>query len=165
MHSGKYGISGIAIVLVLLVLIAGCTTPAATSPSALPTTSAGSAPPLTPTVTTAASIPGLVGVWTGTTVGHTKTDGFRETNTTRYNITAQKGSAFSGTKDYTRANGITYHENFSGVVTSDGSIHIVGHVAGTKIGRLIGPNEAEFSFLQPGDDAKALIIHLTRQQG
>ncbi|MFA4861933.1 hypothetical protein [Methanoregula sp.] len=163
MHSGKYGI---AVVLVLLVLIAGCTTPEVTSPSVLPATPAGTAaPPLTPQVTTAASTPYLVGVWTGTTVGNTKTDGFRETNTTRYNITAQKGSAFSGNKDYTRANGITYHENFSGVITSDGRINIVGHVAGTMTGRLIGPNEAEFSFLQPGDDAKAFIIHLTRQQG
>ena len=166
MHSGKYGIAGIAVVLVLLVFIAGCTgTAQTTSPSALPTTPAGSAAPLTPQVTAAASTPNLVGVWTGTTVGNTKADGFRETNTARYNITAQKGSAFSGSKDYTRANGITYHENFSGVVTPDGRISIVGHVAGTMTGTLTGQNEAEFTFLQPGDDAKAFIIHLTRQLG
>ena len=165
MRSGKHGIAGIAVALVLLVFIAGCTTPATTSPSALPTTTAGSAAPLIPQVTAAASPPNLVGVWTGTTVGNTKADGFRETNTTRYNITAQKGAAFSGSKDYTRANGISYHENFSGVITSDGTINIVGHVAGTMTGTLIGPNEAEFTFLQPGDDAKAFIIHLTRQQG
>ncbi|WP_321507500.1 hypothetical protein [uncultured Methanoregula sp.] len=154
-----------AVVLAFVVLTAGCTSTApSASPASAPATTAGTASPLTPQVTAAASTPNLVGVWTGTTTGNTKIDGFRETNTARYNITAQKGSAFSGSKDYTRANGITYHENFSGVISRDGKISIVGHIAGTMTGGLIGPNEAEFTFLQPGDDAKAFIIHLTRQQ-
>jgi hypothetical protein len=154
-----------AVVLALAILTAGCTgTSPATSSASAPAASAGTAVPVTPQVTAAASVPNLVGLWTGTTTGNTKADGFRETNTTRYNITEQKGQAFSGTKEYTRANGITYHENFSGVVTHGGKISIVGHVAGIMTGDLIGPNEAKFTFLQPGDDAKAFIIHLTRQQ-
>jgi hypothetical protein len=155
----------LAVVLALVVLTAGCTgTAPATSPASTQATPAGTATPITYQVTSAAPVPNLVGVWTGTTTGNTKTDGFRETNTTRYNITEQKGQAFSGSKEYTRANGITYHENFSGVVTHGGKISIVGHVAGIMTGDLIGPNEAKFTFLQPGDDAKAFILHLTRQQ-
>nr|WP_319376140.1 hypothetical protein [uncultured Methanoregula sp.] len=154
-----------AVVLALAVLTAGCTgTSPATSSASTQAPPAGTAVPVTPQVTAAASTPNLLGVWTGTTVGNTKADGFRETNTTRYNVTAQKGQAFSGSKDYTRANGITYHENFSGVISRDGKISIVGHVAGIMTGQVTGPNDAEFTFLQPGDDAKAFIIHLTRQQ-
>jgi hypothetical protein len=162
MHFDKRYFALFAVVLALAVLTAGCTSTSPATSSVpnqvIPATTA------TPQVTGTGSVPNLVGVWTGTTTGNTKADGFRETNTTRYNITEQKGQAFSGTKDYTRANGITYHENFSGVVTHGGKISIVGHVNGIMTGELFGPNEAKFTFLQPGDDAKAFILHLTRQQ-
>jgi hypothetical protein len=142
-----------AVALALLVLASGCTTTAPVSTAA----------PVTAQVTSAAT-PNLVGIWTGTTIGHTRMDGFRESNTTYYNISAQKGPAFSGSMYYTRANGITYHENFSGVIARDGRISIVGHGTGILTGQLLGPDEVEFTLLQPGEDAKAFIMHLNRQK-
>lgn len=164
MHAGKYGLAVPAVVLTLLVFMAGCTGNAPASTTTVAATPVSNAGPITPQVTTT-SIPNLVGLWTGTATGHNKADGFRESNASRYNITVQKGSAFTGYRDYIRADGTAHYENFSGVIAHDGKISIAGHVAGTLSGDLISTNELELTLLQPGDDAKALILHLTRKQG
>jgi hypothetical protein len=150
---------------VILVFTAGCTstTPATTPVSTGAATTSTSAA-VSPQNTPPASPLNVVGVWTGTTTGHTSADGFRETNTPQYNITAQKGVAFTGYKDYTRADGKVYHENLSGVLSVDGKIYIAGETSDVMFGDVIGPNEVEFKLLQPGEDAKALVIRLTRQK-
>jgi len=159
MNLRKHYLALFAVLLAIIVVFAaGCTTttPAPSVPSAPAST-------VSPLVTSATSTPNVVGVWTGTTAGHARIEGFREHKTARYNITEQKGLAFTGNKEYTRADGNVYYENLSGVISSDRKIYIADHTSGTVIGEFIGPDEVELINLQPGDDAKAFIIHLTRQ--
>jgi hypothetical protein len=149
------------IVVALLVTgtcIAGCTS---TAPAAAPAPAA----PVAPTAATiSTAIPDLTGIWTGTTVGHIKMDGFVEENTTRYNITTQKGRAFTGQKEYTRKDGKTYNEGFSGIVTSNNEIFMGDHGTGYIEGRLNGSDSMELYYIDEGSDAKALIIQLNRQK-
>jgi hypothetical protein len=143
------------IVVALLVTgtcIAGCTSTAPAAPVA-PTAAA---------ISTA--IPDLTGIWTGTTVGHIKMDVFVEENTTRYNITTQKGRAFTGQKEYTRNDGKTYKEGFSGIVTRNNEIFIGDHGTGYIEGVLTGTDSMELYYIDEGSDAKALIIQLNRQK-
>ena len=153
-------------VLLAVVLMAGCTgtAPASSSASTQGTTPVSTAAPLSTQVTAAASTPSLVGVWTGTTTGHTQTEGFRQDNNAVYNITVQKGSAFTGYKEYVRVNGISYHENFSGVIARDGKVYLGDSVGGITIGDFVGPDEIEFKNVEDGADSKALLVDLTRKK-
>jgi len=145
------------LIIILAVFACGCTT---TAPVATPTATQG----VTPVVTTNMVIPNLTGTWTGTTIGHTEAEGFREHNTPQFIITAQKGQAFTGNKTYTRADGKVYPESFSGVISSDGKIYIADHNSGLTIGDLSGPDKMELKYIEDGDDAQAFIILLTRQK-
>lgn len=161
MHSCKqYPVFLAVLLTVIVVFTAGCTN---TAPASVPGATVSTAATVSPQVTSPASPTSIVGVWTGTTTGHTRADGFRETDTPRYNITAQKGMAFTGYKDFTRANGIVYHENLSGVISSDGNIYVAGENNDITVGKFLGPDEVELRLIQPGEDAKALIIYLTRK--
>jgi hypothetical protein len=160
MHSCKqYPVFLAVLLTVIVVFTAGCTN---TAPVSVPGATGSTAATVSPQVTSPASPTSIAGVWTGTTTGHTRADGFRETDTPRYNITAQKGMAFTGYKDFTRANGIVYHENLSGVISRDGNIYVAGENNDIMVGKFLGPDEVESRLIQPGEDAKALIIQLTR---
>jgi len=159
MNSNKMIIGIFAFMLAtLLVISAGCT-------GTIPATSVNSAISTTPPVistTVPATTPDITGIWTGTTVGHTRLEGFRETDRPKFNITAQKGPAFTGDKEYMRDDGKMYYENLSGVISYDGKIFMVDHDAGIISGEFIGPDEIELRYLEDGADAKAFIVHLTR---
>ena len=134
-----------AIVMAIVVLSAGCTDTPAITPAETP------------------SIPNIVGVWTGTTIGHTENYGYREQVTARYNITEQKGQSFTGYKAYVMGDGKEGHEYMSGVISFDGkSIYMADHDDGVISGQLMGPNEVELIYVMDGDNAMALLIHLTR---
>jgi hypothetical protein len=141
---------------VAIVSTAGCT---GTAPPAIINSATSDIPQVTPND----PVPDITGVWTGTTIGHTRADGFREHSTVKFNITEQKGQVFTGMKEYQRADGIMYYENLSGVITHNGKISMADHEDGTITGEFTGQNEIELVSLQPGDDAKAYLIHLTRQ--
>lgn len=144
----------ISIILVILAVLAcGCTSQA---PAAVPVT--------TPAEVTPAATPVLTGIWTGTTVGHSNVEGFREHATPLFNITEQKGQAFTGTKEYTRTDGKVYTEQFSGVITGNNEISIADHSMGITIGKLTSPDSVELRYLEDGPDAKAYIIRLNRQK-
>ena len=146
----------ITILLVILaVLASGCTSqaPAATA-----------APVATPAEITTAATPVLTGIWTGTTVGHAKIEGFRQHSTPVFNISEQKGQAFAGSKEYTRADGRVYSEKFSGVISRNNDISIADHSNGITIGKLTGPDTVELRYIEDGPDAKAYIILLNRQK-
>lgn len=152
-HRKFFGI--LVVVLAAVVFTAGCTTaPAPVMTISTPTSS--------PPIISSPSSQNFTGVWTGTTIGHTRADGFRETDTAQYTFTAQKEMAFTGYKDYIRANGTRFRENVSGVLSRDGQISIAGEFNDIMLGTFIGPDEMELILLQPGVDAKALIVHLTR---
>ncbi|MFA4876361.1 MAG: hypothetical protein WC586_03035 [Methanoregula sp.] len=144
---------------VIVVFSAGCTN----TSSSVPATPASAAATVTPQASATTTL-SMVGVWTGTTTGYTNADGFRETDTPRYVFTDQKGQAFTGNKTFTRASGKVFYENLFGVISNDGTISIVGNGTGTTVGKFIGPNEIELVFLNSGDDARALTLHLTRKQ-
>jgi hypothetical protein len=138
------------LMIVLAVLATGCTSQAPAAPAA------------TPAVTT--GTPDLVGIWTGTTVGHSKIEGFRDHATPRFNISEQKGQAFSGTKEYTRGDGKVYTEKFSGVISGNNELSFADHGLGITLGRMTGTNAMELRYIEDGPDAKAYIILLTKQK-
>lgn len=147
----------IILVLILAVLACGCTS---TTPAAAP----AAAPAATPAMTTATTIPGVTGIWTGTSVGHSQLEGFREHTSAVYNISAQQGHAFSGTKEYVRADGKKYTENFSGTVSSRGEIFMGDTAGGIADGMMTGPDAMELGYAEDGPDAKAFLLLLTRQK-
>ncbi|WP_342675965.1 hypothetical protein [Methanofollis sp. UBA420] len=148
----------VAVVLGLFLLTAGCLQ--AQSGPITPVTGAATPSP----EVTSPSTPDIVGVWTGTSSGHIKTVGFRESAAHRYTITAQNGSAFTGYKEYTKADGVRYSENFSGVITSDGEISIIDHDDGSALGEFIGQDEIELRYIENEDTAVALLFHLKREK-
>jgi hypothetical protein len=116
-------------VIVLLVacaiLICGCTTLA---PTAVP----GTKPGTSIVVPVEKTIPHLIGVGSGNATGHTKVEGFAIHLPVTFNISAQKGQAFSGRKEYLRGDGKTYYENFSGFITPTGEIYESDEMRGVQ---------------------------------
>jgi hypothetical protein len=147
----------ISILLVILAVIAcGCTTQAP-APVAVPVA--------TPAEITTAATPVLTGIWTGTGIGHSKAEGFRELTSLVFNISEQKGQAFSGTKEFTRPDGKFYAEKFSGVISRNGDILFADHDRnGISLGKLTGPDAMEIRYLEDGADAKVFIDLLTRKK-
>lgn len=54
-------------------------------------------------------------------------------------------------------------ENFSGIITANGQISMVGHESGIILGEMIGPGQMELRSLEGGDNTKAYLVILTRQ--
>ncbi len=138
-------------VIVLAVLACGCTT---------------TAPQTTPAVTPDAipAIPDLTGIWAGTLAGHTEVDGFHQLGNPLFNITEQRGQAFTGKKKYTRPNGTVDYENISGIISSDGKVFMVDHESGIASGEMMGPDTMELRFLDDGENAKAFLLILNREK-
>ncbi len=138
------------LLVILAVLACGCTATAPVTPA------------VTPSVTT--TNPDLTGIWTGTSAGHFNAVGFREQLSPKYNITEQRGQSFAGYVEYTRPNGTLDSEEVSGVINNRGEIFMAQLDAGIVIGDLTGPDAMELSYIEDGPDAKAIIVHLTRQK-
>ena len=98
------------------------------------------------------------------TYGHSQTEGFRQHDRSRYNISAQKGYAFSGSKEYIRGDGKIYYENFSGVVSNSGEISLADNPRGYSFGKLTGPDTMELLYVDDGSEAKAYLSLFTRQK-
>jgi hypothetical protein len=111
-----------------------------------------------------ASVPNLIGRWSGTTYGHVQGDGFYTHDTGIYNITEQKGYAFAGAKEYARPDGKTYYENFSGAITTGGELFFADNRRGYSMGRLTGPDSLELLTGEDGAEARAFIQFFTRQK-
>jgi hypothetical protein len=139
------------LVLVLAVLACGCTSkaPAAT--------------PATQTVSVNTAIPDMTGVWEGPSDGYAQ-HGFNYFPNTIFNVTAQKGRVFIGNKEYPRADGKTYYENFTGIVTANSEVYVTDSEAGISLGKLTGPDSMELNYLEEGADTKALIMQLSRKK-
>lgn len=149
------------VVIVLLIasaiLVCGCTTLA-------PTAAPGTTPGTSIVVPVEKTIPNLIGVWSGNATGHTKVEGFAINLPVTFNISAQKGQAFSGRKEYLRGDGKTYYENFSGFITLTGEIYESDDVKGFSIGRLTGPDSMDLNYLEDGPDTKAYFFSLIRKK-
>lgn len=112
-----------------------------------------------------ASVPNLVGVWTGNWTGHSMNRGFQEKDSAwLLNVTEQNGQVFTGYKVYTKAGSEEFSENFSGAISHDGeTIYIVDHEDGTAYCSLISPDELEVVYMSDDSDAQVLIVDLFRQ--
>jgi hypothetical protein len=146
---------GLAIFLLVaaLVIACGCTstpppaTPAAVTPAPLPSA-------------TNTAIPGMTGVWQGTA------DGYSQHVFGHYpvifNITEQQGQVFTGRKEYPKADGMTYYENLTGIVTPSGDIYGADELGGIEFGKLTGPGAMVLHYIEEGSDTKAMVLSLTR---
>lgn len=150
----------VILLLVLALLASGCTASAPATQAA--TTPAAAAAPVSSSGT---DIPNLVGVWTGSAVGHVNNYGFRSEGAPVYNITEQKGRAFTGYTEYSHYKGENrINEEFSGVINVKNEIFMAQKDAGYTIGDLLGPDTIELAYVEDGDEAKAFLITLTRQK-
>jgi len=145
----------IAILLIGIVLCAGCVSTQQSTP--------GTSTP-TATLATMKITPNLIGVWSGNAIGHSKAEGFSSYFPVLFNISDQKGPAFSGRKEYLRGDGKAYYENFSGIITQNGEIYESDEGAGFGIGKITGPDSIEINYLEEGPDTKAYLDYLTRQK-
>jgi hypothetical protein len=147
----------IGLLVACAIHICGCTTLA---PTAVP----GTKPGTSIVVPVEKTIPNLIGVGSGNATGHTKVQGFANHLPVTFNVSAQKGQAFSGRKEYLRSDGKTYYENFSGFITPTGEIYESDEVRGFSIGRLTGPDSMDLNYLEDGPDTKAYFFSLIRQK-
>lgn len=109
-----------------------------------------------------ASIPNLVGTWTGLTEGDVQGTGFFSHNNGTYVITAQQGYGFSGYKRYIKPGGMVYHENFSGAISPGWEVIMADNVTGYNLGRVTGPDSMELLYAEDGPGARAFIQLFTR---
>ena len=143
----------LVIVIAAVFLSAGCTD--SKSPSA------------EVTVPSTVTIPELVGTWAwnGEDLdGHSLKNGFDSTASSWVlNVTEQDGRSFAGYKEIVY-NGTTKYENFSGVVSYDGTkLYLTDHDEGFNIVDVISPDEIELIYLDDGDNARVTIVPLVRR--
>lgn len=141
------------LILAIAVLATGCTT---TTTGPVPVQAAGPAAELT-------EAPDLCGTWSGTSVGHVNAKGWVDAGSPSFDISDQKGMAFTGTKTYSTLDGTKKTEEISGVVTRKGEIYIAELESGIIMGDLIGPATMELVYVEDGPNAKAFLYTLTKQ--
>jgi hypothetical protein len=144
----------ILLLVAALILASGCTS---ATPSATPATASPAPQP----VATNTAIPGMTGVWQGPVDGYAQ-HVFAHYPNMVFNITTQQGQVFVGKKEYLKADGKTYYENFTGIVTSSGEIYTADEQGGVHFGKLTGPGAIVLYYLEEGSDTKALVLQLTR---
>ena len=147
----------IAILLVGIILCAGCTSTSPSGPvSSTPATTS-------PNVAAKTITPDMIGIWSGNATGLSTVKGYAENFAMKYNITVQKGQVFAGIKEYERPDGPALSENFTGAITSSGDIYLSDAIAGIQIGKIKDQNNLEFVYLEDGADSKTMIFYLTRK--
>lgn len=138
-----------AIILVIAVLISGCTTTSRQTAAAAPET------------------PDLVGNWTGTMtgyeygVGYTDFEGYTITMT----VTEQKDRVFSGAFIFTNETGASVWDDapFAGVIGRDGkTLTLVEDGGGYSTGSVIAPDEIELIYADEADPFNIAINALKR---
>ncbi|MFA5268064.1 MAG: hypothetical protein WC379_08825 [Methanoregula sp.] len=137
----------ITIILVIAVLAAGCT---ATTPAAAPAEQGTQVPE--------AAYPGLTGSWTGPMEGYDKGTGYSTYPGigVTLNITEQHGRIFGGTIIVT-ANGTENIYGFAGTIGRDGRTLYIAEEDGTYSGEIVGENEIELIYIQPGPEYSVAV--------
>ncbi len=147
----------ILLIVVLAIVASGCTDQA---PDESPSPVAGSFQAHAEN----ASVPYIIGTWAGTGIGHIQNGGFHELKAVAYHITEQNGYAFAGKKEYTRPDGETLSEAFSGVFSPGGEILICDSGSGYSLGSFTGPDRMDLRYAEDGDEARAYFVQLIRQK-
>jgi hypothetical protein len=135
-------------ILILAVLISGCTTPA----------------PATGTSTVAGS-PALTGNWTGSMQGDIEGTGYTtySNGTMTLTVTSQNDRLFSGRMVIPLGNGTDRIKEFAGVIGRDGkTLTLVEHGGGYSTGTLISPDELEIIYANDAEPFSIVIDSLKR---
>jgi hypothetical protein len=120
-----------ASILLLAVLISGCTTASQQSSAAV------------------ATPPSLLGNWTGTMNGYTNGEGYNNWtgDTMTLKVTEQNNRIFSGEFLFTNQSGISSTNKCAGVISRDGkTLSMVEDGGGTSSGSLVAPGEIELIY-------------------
>ena len=145
-----------AVLLLGLVLCAGCT-------STSPVTPVISSPAATPTSAVFIGMPNLVGNWTGATAGYEYGSGYQVFGgVIDMQVVEQKGRFFSGRVVY-RANGTTEIKDFAGIIGLDGkTFKTVEYPSGFTDGVIESPDEMELTFRDSGTQSTIALDSLKR---
>jgi hypothetical protein len=138
-----------ASILILAVLIGGCTTTTQVSNAA------------------AAETPGLIGNWTGTMTGYDYGEGYNDYSgyTMTLSVTEQKDRIFSGEVSFTDPNGTPIWEvtPFAGAIGHDGkTLTIIEDGGGYSSGSLIAPDEMEIIYANGNEPFSIAIDSLKK---
>jgi len=147
----------VLLLVVLAIVACGCTDQA---PDESPTPGTGTFQAYTEN----ASIPHITGTWAGTGIGHIQNEGFHQPKEVVFRITDQNGYAFTGKKEYTRPDGNSHSESFSGVFSPAGDILICDSGSGYTIGSFTGPDRMELRDAEDGEEARAYFLQLIRKK-
>jgi len=141
--------AGILIIVILGVIIAGCT---ATAPQAA--------------TIPAPSIPSLVGTWSGPSAGYEEGIGFSNYHdlNIRMMVTDQKDRVFAGRILFT-ANGTESATEFAGVIGREGRTFAMSEqTGGYCFGEILGPDAIEITYLEDGSPYSASVDAFTREK-
>ena len=111
-----------------------------------------------------ASVPHIIGTWSGTGIGHIQNEGFHQPAEVVFHFNEQNGYAFAGKKEYARPDGKIHSEAFSGVFSPGGDIMICDSGSGYTLGSFTGPDRMELRYAEDGDEARAYFLQLVRQK-
>ena len=142
-----------SILLIGIIICAGCT-------SFNPATSAPSTTPATPVI---ASMPNLVGNWTGTYTGYIEETGYQVFyNVVTMKVIEQNDRLFKGQTTFLR-NRTVITTDFAGVLSRDGkSFETVEYPDGFGDGVIVSEDEIELIFRDNTDPSRIAINTLKR---
>ena len=112
-----------------------------------------------------AEVPDLVGNWSGSYTGYGEDAGFvgEDSGSFFMNITEQKDRIFAGiilTKD---EKGADIVKNISGTISADGTdLYLAEQKGGMSIGKVLGADEIELTYLTSAGSLFVAIDHFTR---
>jgi hypothetical protein len=133
--------------LLLAVLISGCTTVSQESTTAV------------------ADPPSLLGNWSGTINGYTEGEGYNNATGSimTMQVTEQKGRLFSGDFIFTNQTGVWKNVTCAGAIGRDGtSISMIQHGGGYSSGSLVAPGEIEFIYADGAEPFQIVIDSLKK---
>ena len=137
------------LLLILTVLICGCTT---------------ATPAIKPVQTTATALPNLTGNWTGPMKGFDEREGFTDHPylTAVLTVSEQHGRVFSGFITFT-SNNTESTDNIAGVIGRDNrTLTIAEREGGYCSGEVLSPNEIELIYMQDGSPYSISIDSFSR---
>ncbi|MCX6694322.1 MAG: hypothetical protein NT074_07235 [Methanomicrobiales archaeon] len=149
------------LLLVGIVLVAGCTSPAPTTTPATPAATPS------PTVTATPAAPGvtdLLGNWSGTSSGYMDQSGYKRFNDSLImNVTSQDGHLFKGVLYFPKLNGTQMMKEVAGVIGDDGkTIKAIEYPGGFSDGMILSPYEMDLIFRDQATPSTICIDSLKR---
>jgi hypothetical protein len=113
-----------------------------------------------------AEIPGLLGRWTGSWIGHDEGKGHSNSTVSgiiNYTFMEQKGRIFAGNLTIMLEDGTEFNEGFAGAIGSDNkTLYITEFDLGYALGTVVSNDEIELIFLTDGENASVAIDELHR---